>query len=185
MSSFLNLPVMLTFLLSLVPFEVLVAGGSNVLTYPLAVRRPGFAGRGPGPDDDAVEHGSSAHKRFDNARFTYYQDGLGACNQFNYPGDFVSGGLLPMFSRAHTHWCSLLSDCGSELACQSRCTEVLAEINDTHSFRIAMGRWIALLRRHNYHSQRQDGSGKDHGPGMFPYIVSFVKNSSHLTCNPR
>ncbi|KAJ3937025.1 MAG: RlpA-like double-psi beta-barrel-protein domain-containing protein-containing protein, partial [Lentinula lateritia] len=28
-------------------------------------------------------------KRFDDARFTYYVDGLGACGQTNQPGDFI------------------------------------------------------------------------------------------------
>ncbi|KAG0698631.1 hypothetical protein DFH29DRAFT_810081 [Suillus ampliporus] len=30
------------------------------------------------------------HKRsFNNARFTFYEVGLGACGQYNYPGDFI------------------------------------------------------------------------------------------------
>ncbi|TFY78372.1 hypothetical protein EWM64_g5642 [Hericium alpestre] len=28
-------------------------------------------------------------KRFDNARFTYYADGLGACGKSNQPSDFI------------------------------------------------------------------------------------------------
>lgn len=31
----------------------------------------------------------SLWKRFDNARFTFYAVGLGACGQFSQPGDFV------------------------------------------------------------------------------------------------
>ncbi|KAJ3867754.1 RlpA-like double-psi beta-barrel-protein domain-containing protein-containing protein, partial [Lentinula novae-zelandiae] len=31
-------------------------------------------------------------KRFDDARFTYYVDGLGACGQTNQPGDFQYNG---------------------------------------------------------------------------------------------
>ncbi|KAJ3908548.1 RlpA-like double-psi beta-barrel-protein domain-containing protein-containing protein [Lentinula edodes] len=32
---------------------------------------------------------TSLEKRFDDARFTYYADGLGACGQTNQPGDFI------------------------------------------------------------------------------------------------
>lgn len=85
---------MLTFMLSFPSFEALVAGGSNASRYPLAVRRPEIAERGAGPKENAVDHESSADKGFDNARFTYYADGLGACGQFNGPGDFVSAELL-------------------------------------------------------------------------------------------
>lgn len=90
MNSFLNLAVMLTFLLSLAPYKSLAAESSNVSRYPLAVRRNETAEQGPKPDKGAVDHDPPSDKRFDNARFTYYADGLGACGQFNGPGDFVS-----------------------------------------------------------------------------------------------
>ncbi|KAJ4488163.1 RlpA-like double-psi beta-barrel-protein domain-containing protein-containing protein [Lentinula aciculospora] len=32
---------------------------------------------------------TSLEKRFDNSRFTYYEDGLGACGQTNKPSDFI------------------------------------------------------------------------------------------------
>ncbi|KAF8831478.1 hypothetical protein HHX47_DHR1000570 [Lentinula edodes] len=35
---------------------------------------------------------TSLEKRFDDARFTYYADGLGACGQTNQPGDFQYNG---------------------------------------------------------------------------------------------
>lgn len=97
MNSFVNLAVMLTFLLSLAPHKSLAVGSSNVSRYPLAVRGNETAEQGSKPDKDAVDHGPPTDKRFDNARFTYYADGLGACGQFNGPGDFVSTELFSTF----------------------------------------------------------------------------------------
>ncbi|TFK55221.1 hypothetical protein OE88DRAFT_1017206 [Heliocybe sulcata] len=36
-------------------------------------------------------------KRFDNARFTYFQDGLGACGQYNGPNDFIVAVNIPQY----------------------------------------------------------------------------------------
>ena len=36
-----------------------------------------------------LEHNSTLLKRFDSARFTYYEAGLGACGQTNTDSDFV------------------------------------------------------------------------------------------------
>ncbi|TFY72337.1 hypothetical protein EVG20_g668 [Dentipellis fragilis] len=76
------------------------AGLSVVLSLALSLATPaaadshGFAARSHGrrhPGVSAVESRSMSQltKRFDNARFTFYADGLGACGKTNAPGDFI------------------------------------------------------------------------------------------------
>ncbi|OBZ75194.1 hypothetical protein A0H81_04503 [Grifola frondosa] len=38
---------------------------------------------------NVVERDRQMHKRFDNAQFTYYNDGMNACGSFDQPGDFI------------------------------------------------------------------------------------------------
>lgn len=49
------------------------------------------------PDTSSVEKRS-----FDNARFTYFVDGLGACGQTNAPSDFVRKPISPSFGSSLT-----------------------------------------------------------------------------------
>lgn len=79
----------LSFLLSLaIPLTALTSVAAD--THDALFRRRDHRKRLP--DTSSVEKRS-----FDNARFTYFVDGLGACGQTNAPGDFVSKLCLSYF----------------------------------------------------------------------------------------
>jgi len=43
----------------------------------------------PRSEQNVTIEGRSLEKRFSNARFSFYQTGLGACGKYNNPGDFI------------------------------------------------------------------------------------------------
>lgn len=65
-------------------------------------------------------------KRFDNARFTWFYPGLGACGGTNGNNDFVRDILGPVL-----YWRSLKSmrgvDCGVERTCELQRTELATQ----------------------------------------------------------
>lgn len=112
MSAFVNLIAVLALLLSFAPFGFLSAGGSNVLRYPITVDKPGIVEEASAIDASGANLEVVIDKRFDNARFTYYADGMGACGQWNSPGDFVSTRMILSFylySFTFCYWSQIVA----------------------------------------------------------------------------
>lgn len=70
----------------LVVLSVALAGAVNGATHSTRHRR--HAGTSFLQHDDNSTH--TFEKRFDNARMTFYEAGLGACGKYNNDGDYVS-----------------------------------------------------------------------------------------------
>lgn len=49
-----------------------------------------------------TERNHTLSKRFDNARFSYYETGLGACGKTNTDSDFVGSIIVSLYQRCLT-----------------------------------------------------------------------------------
>ncbi|EPQ58420.1 hypothetical protein GLOTRDRAFT_137140 [Gloeophyllum trabeum ATCC 11539] len=67
-------------------------------------------------------HTFQFEKRFDNARFTYYADGLGACGNYNQPGDFIVALNAPQYDGG--------SHCGEQVTITANGKTTTATIAD-------------------------------------------------------
>jgi hypothetical protein len=65
-------------------------------------RLPSVGARGP-ENDLAVRGPGTLQRRFDQARFSFYAVGLGACGKTNVASDYVSYTFIPR----HHHHCSI------------------------------------------------------------------------------
>jgi expansin (peptidoglycan-binding protein) len=89
-----------------------LAGAQVIASFGLAVRR----------SVSLVRRGAAIIKRFNNARFTYYKTGLGACGHQNQPSDFIVAMNSPQYeSGAH---------CGQKIQIQINGKSAIAEVVD-------------------------------------------------------
>lgn len=75
-----------------------------------------FVDSDPSPTNNVTVTTRALERRFDNAKFTFYDAGLGACGKTNKGSDFVSG--FGFFREAGVLTPALRADCCHELGCE-------------------------------------------------------------------
>lgn len=114
---------------------------------------------------------TSLEKRFDDARFTYYVDGLGACGQTNQPGDFVSCALLT-FKRVDSNLHIYQFICPRLDRCLEFSSMFIFKLVRNQRvviliFIIAIQRWAVLLPDDHYYCWGEDYPSSDNGRGRY------------------